>query len=240
VEENARPNGEFSGHWAEVMRAYCELMDEVIPYLPPAEQSVYQRLFYLSHGQRSPFTKCRYEDLAAQCGLSLSTVRRAVKGLRTKTLLKTVWESKSGTTFVVRLLSTLPHRPGFLPRRRRGSSPALQRPSRPPIYDAFTPEDRALFIDCKQRLGPRRLNELMEAAVEWLSELCGGDPEAFSDELLRDKIDELVFDEIFGPERRKPYEHLFAHLCNPGQHSAASTATGQSQFRGDIAIQVSD
>ncbi len=76
--------------------------------------------------------------------------------------------------------------------------------------------------------------------MEWLSELCGGDPEAFSDELLRDRIDELVFDDIFGPERRKPYEHLFAHLCNPGQHSAASTATGQSQFRGDIAIQVSD
>ena len=222
MEENPLLNGEFGGHWAEMMRAYCELMDEVIPYLPPAQQSVYQRLFYLSHSQRSPFTKCRYEDLAAQCGLSLSTVRRAVKGLRTKTLLKTVWESKSGTTFVVRLLSTLPHRPGFLPRRRRGSSPALQRPSRPPIYDAFTPEDRALFIDCKQRLGPRRLNELMEAAVEWLSELCGGDPEAFSDELLRDRIDELVFDDIFGPERRKPYERLFAHLAHLRERSAGT------------------
>src|SRR5713226_10706054 len=110
-------------------------MDDVMPYLSPAEQSVYLRLFYLSHVQRSPFTKCRYEDLAVQCGVSLSTVRRAVKGLRTKTLLKTVWESKSGTTFVVQLLSTLSHRPGFLPRRGRGASPTLQRPSRPPIYD---------------------------------------------------------------------------------------------------------
>lgn len=212
MEENGRPNGEFVGHWAEVVRAYCELMYEVMPYLPPAEQSVYQCLFRLSHVQQSPFTKCPYEDLAAQCGLSLSTVRRAVKGLRTKTLIKTVWESKSGTTFVVQLLSTLPHRPSFLPRRGRDSSPTLQRSSRPPIYDAFTPEDRALFIDCKQRLGPVRLNELTEAAVEWLTEVCGGDPEAFSDELLRDKIDELVFDEIFGPDRRKPYEKLFAHL----------------------------
>lgn len=219
MEENARPHGEFTGQWAEVVRAYCELMDEVMPYLSPAEQSVYQRLFRLSHVQRSPFTKCRYEDLAAQCCLSLSTVRRAIKGLRTKTLIKTVWESKSGTTFVVQLLSTLPHRPSFLPRRGRGSSPPLQRLSRPPIYDTFTPEDRALFIDCKQRLGPTRLNELTEAAVEWLSERCGGDPEAFSDELLRDKIDELVFDEIFGPERRKPYEHLFAHIAHPCQRS---------------------
>jgi len=80
VVENSRPNAEFDGHWAEVVRAYCELMDEVMPYLPPAEQSVYQRLFRLSHVQQSPFTTCRYDELAAQCGLSLSTVRRAVKG----------------------------------------------------------------------------------------------------------------------------------------------------------------
>lgn len=212
MEEKGRPNGEFGDHWAGVMRAYCELMDEIIPHLTPSEQSLYQRLFRLSHAQQSPFTKCCYEDLAAQCGVSLSTVRRAVKVLRTKKLVKTVWESKSGTTFVVQLLSTLPHRPSFLPHRGRGSSPPLLRSSRPPIYDAFTPEDRALFIDCKQRLGPRRLNELTEAAVEWLTNHSHGDPEGFSDELLRDKVDELVFQEMFGADRRRPYEPLFAHL----------------------------
>src|SRR5262245_29466828 len=187
-------------------------MDEVVPYLSPAEQSVYQRLFRLSHVQRSPFTKCRYEDVAARCGVSVSTVRRAIKGLRTKQLLKTVWESNSGTTFVVQLLSNFPRRPSFLPRRGRGISPPLQQPSRPPIYDAFTPEDRALFIDCKQRLGPARLNELTEQAVEWLTERCGGDPEAFSDDLLRDKVDELIVGQVFGPERRRPYESLLEHL----------------------------
>jgi hypothetical protein len=83
---------------------------------------------------------------------------------------------------------------------------------RPPIYDAFTPEDRALFIGCKQRLGPARLNELTEAAVEWLTNHFHGDPEAFSDVLLRDKVDELVFQELFGADRRRPYEPLFAHL----------------------------
>jgi Helix-turn-helix domain len=125
VEENARPNREFGGHWAEVVQAYCELMDEMIPSLPPAEHRVYQRLCRLSHAQRSPFTKCCYEDLAAHCGLSLSTVWRAIKALRTKTLLKTVWESKSDTTFVVQLLSTLSHRPSFLPRRGHAASPSL-------------------------------------------------------------------------------------------------------------------
>lgn len=212
MEENTRPNGEFGGQWAEVVRAYCELMDEIIPYLPPAEQSVYHRLFRLSHVQQSSFTKCRYEDLAAQCGVSVSTVRRAVHGLRTKQMIKTVWESKSGTTFVVQLLATLPCRPSFLPRRGPTSSPSLHWPSRPPIYDSFTPEDRALFIDCKQRFGPARLNELTEQAVEWLTVRYGGDPEAFSGDLLRDKVDELIFAEVFGPERQRPYEHLFEHF----------------------------
>jgi len=215
VDENGRPNGEFDAHWAAVVRAYCELMDDVIPYLPPAEQSLYHRLFRLSHVQQTPFTQCRYEDLAAQCRLSLSTVRRAVKGLRTKQLIKTVWESKSGTTFVIQLLSTLPHRPAFLPRRRRNPPLSLQRLARPPVYDAFSLEDRALFLDCKQRLGPARLQELTEAAVEWLTERANGEPEAFSDELLRDKVDELVFDNVFGPDRRRPYAHLFSHLHRP-------------------------
>jgi hypothetical protein len=212
VDENGRPNGEFDAHWAAVVRAYCELMDEVIPYLPPAEQSVYQRLFRLSHVQRSPFTKCRYEEVAAQCGVSLSTVRRAVKGLRMKQLIKTVWESKTGTTFVVQLLSTLPQRPAFLPRHGREAFPLRLEPSRPPVYDAFSPDDRALFISCKQHLGPARLNELTKQAVEWLMERCGGDSEAFSDDLLRDKVDELIFNQAFGADRRKPYENVFVRL----------------------------
>ncbi|MGE4096528.1 MAG: hypothetical protein AB7G75_37500, partial [Candidatus Binatia bacterium] len=61
MEENGRQNAEFGGHWAEVVRAYSELMDEVVPYQLPAEHSVYQRLFRLSHVQQSPFAKCRYE-----------------------------------------------------------------------------------------------------------------------------------------------------------------------------------
>ena len=166
--ENARPDGQGAAPWAEVVQAYCQLMDDVMPHLPDSELIVYRRLFRLSHVQQSPVVKCRYEDLAPQCGVSLSTVRRAVKGLRAKKLLKTLWQSHSGTTFQVHLPSTLPHRPAFLPRPRRGSTfaPSLVQPSRPPVYGAFSPEDRALFINCKQRLGPARLNELTEAAVE--------------------------------------------------------------------------
>ena len=212
--ENLSLDGPVTTQWGVVVRAYCELMDDVMPHLPDSEQIVYHRLFRLSHVRQSPFVKCRYEDLAPQCGLSLSTVRRAVKGLRAKQLVKTVWQSHSGTTFHVQLLSTLPHRPAFLPRRRRGElpSPGLPRPSRPPVYDAFSLEDRELFIGCKRTLSPVRLNELTDEAVDWLTERIGEDSTAFDDALLRDKVDELIFREIFGVDRQERYQFLFDHL----------------------------
>ena len=202
------------GSWGDIVRTYCELMDDVMPYLTPAEQVAYQRLFRLSHVQQRPFAKCRYEELAAQCGLSLRTLQRALKGLRQKQLVATVWQSHGTTTFTVRLLSQLPRRPAFLPRRKRGafSFPPHTRAMRPPVYDAFSPEDRDLFLACKRGLSPARLNELTEEAIEWLTERAAGDPDAFSDEALRDKVDELVFREVFGFERRERYQHLFDQL----------------------------
>jgi hypothetical protein len=214
MEETVRTDGALGGSWGEVVRAYCELMDDLLPYLVPAEQIVYQRLFRLSHVRHSPFTKCRYEDLAIQCGLSLRTLQRALTGLRQKRLVKTVWQSHGATTFHVQLLSTLLHRPAFLPRRRRGAapSPSPSRTTCPPVYDAFSPEDRDLFLACKRGLSPARLNELTDQAVEWLTEQANGDPEAFADDMLRDKVDELVFREVFGTARQNRYEQLFAHL----------------------------
>jgi hypothetical protein len=202
------------GSWSEVVRAYVEVMDELLPYLTPAEQVIYQRLFRLSYVRGFPTATCRYADLAVQCGVSIRTLQRALKGLRQKKLISSVWQSHGATTFTVRLLSQFVHRPAFLPRRRRvelPSAPAV-RATRPPVYQAFNAEDRDLFIACKRGLSPVRLNELTEEAVEWLTERADGDPDAFSDEVLRDKVDELIFREVFGIERRERYQHLFAHL----------------------------
>jgi hypothetical protein len=80
------------------------------------------------------------------------------------------------------------------------------------VYDAFTPDDRELFLTCKRSLSPERLNTLTEDAVEWLRAQAHGDSTAFSDEALRNKVDELVFREVFGSERRESYESLFTHI----------------------------
>ena len=214
MEQNDRAEAQLDGAWGEFVGQYQRLMDEVMPYLPVAEQVVYHRLFRLSHGRRSAYVQCRYEELALHCGLSLRTMQRALKGLKHKQVVKTVWQSHGATTFTVRLPWELPRKPAFLPRPHRMGppSPSLLALATPPVYDAFTPEDRELFLTCKRSLSPERLNTLTEDAVEWLSEQAHGDPTAFSDEVLRDKVDELVFHEVFGPERRERYEALFHHL----------------------------
>ena len=84
--------------------------------------------------------------------------------------------------------------------------------TKPPVFDAFSPEDRELFLTCKRSLSPEHLNALTEEAVEWLAEKADGDPMAFADDGLRDKVDALVFREVFGVERRERYQSLFAHL----------------------------
>jgi hypothetical protein len=209
MEKKDNRHEDFPVSWEIVGQAYIEMMDELLPCLTPAEQITYQRLFRLSHARGLPFAHCRYADLATQCGLSLSTLQRALRGLRAKQLVKTVWQSHGATTFHVHLLSTLPRRPAFL-RRRPLLPPPF--PPQPPVWEKFTAEDRELFLSCKRALGPRRLNELTEQAVEWLTEQAHGDPQAFSDECLRDKVDELVMREVFGPERQERYRHLFAYL----------------------------
>ena len=56
------------------------------------------------------------------------------------------------------------------------------------------------------------VNDLTEQAVDWLTRRTNGDPEAFSDDLLRDKVDEFIFYEVFSIVRRQLYESCFAHL----------------------------
>ena len=80
------------------------------------------------------------------------------------------------------------------------------------MYEAFQPNDRELFLIWKRSLSPQRLNALTEQAVDWLTRRTNGDPEAFSDDLLRDKVDEFIFYEVFGIVRQQRYELCFAHL----------------------------
>jgi len=207
-------------YWPMAGKSYVELMDEIMPFLSAAEQIVYQRLFRLSHVLGKPFAQCRYDELRELCGVSLSTLQRALRGLRTKKLVRTVWQSHGASTFHVQLLSTLPNRPAFLPRKRLKKNDGIGKIKKQPVYASFTAEDKELFLACKRSLSPHRLNAITEQAVEWLTEKWGGDPISFSDEILRDKVDELILRDVFGPERLEKYTDLFASL---------NFATGEGQ-----------
>jgi hypothetical protein len=198
--------------WTMVGKSYVEMMDEVMPFLNAAEQIVYQRLFRLSYVLGKPFTQCRYDELREMCGISLSTLQRALRGLRSKKLVRTVWQSHGASTFQVQLLSTLPHRPVFLPKKGQQQNSSIGKLKKPPVYSSFTAEDRELFLACKRSLSPQRLSEITEQAVEWLTEKWRGNTVLLSDEILRDKVDELILKDAFGPERLGKYAGLFTFL----------------------------
>jgi hypothetical protein len=62
MDQKDRAEAQLAGAWGEFVGHYQLLMDDVMPYLPVAEQVVYHRLFRLSHGRRSAYVRCRYED----------------------------------------------------------------------------------------------------------------------------------------------------------------------------------
>jgi hypothetical protein len=125
MEHNTSAEGQAAGAWEEFVGTSQRLMDAVMPSLPVAEQVVSHRLVRLSRGRHSAYVKCRYEELALHCGLSLRTMQRALKGLKQKQVVKTVWQSHGATTFTVRLPWELTRKPTFLPAKHGSDPPPL-------------------------------------------------------------------------------------------------------------------
>ena len=146
------------------------------------------------------FCHARYLELCEGANVSVSTLKRALAGLRAKGLVTVQWNAKSSSLFTVATKS-------LAPRKVKAQIRAT-----PAVYNSFIEEDRELFLSCKQGLSPVRIGELTTQANEWLADRW----EDYTDVDVRDKIDELVFREIFGPEKQEKYEDLFERLYQGG------------------------
>jgi hypothetical protein len=131
-----------------------ELLRTVLPYLRPAEQAIYLRLWHLAGGQGT--CSVRYDDLCHSAHVSTSTLKRALKVLTHKKLLKVTFQTKQATRFQVWERPLAPT-----------GQPTLGFTT-PKLYDFFTAEDRSLFLACKRALSPTTLQALDDEA--------GGDP----------------------------------------------------------------
>ncbi|MBI3801197.1 MAG: hypothetical protein HY268_30025 [Deltaproteobacteria bacterium] len=120
----------------------------------------------------------RYEDLAKLANVSLSTFKRVVKSLSARGLIEVEWRQKTASVFIL---------------KETTQPPRAQK--KPKLYDAFTPEDRELFLFAKKALPPAELKELQKEA----------------DEEGKD-VDVLVFGRVFGGERQRRYAHLLSEL----------------------------
>jgi DNA-binding MarR family transcriptional regulator len=147
---------------------------DLLSQLSPAEQAVYVRLTLMSENGKA---RGRYEDIAKLAHVSLSTFKRAVKSLSARGLVEVVWRQKTASVFILK------------------NTPQARTPKKPKLYDAFTPEDRALFLGAKKALPPAELKELQKEA----------------DEEGKD-VDVLIFGRVFGGERQRRYAHLLSEL----------------------------
>src|SRR5438552_14410703 len=146
-----------------------QLFASLLPYLTPAEQAVYLRLWRLSHGDGKDQCAIRYDDLAKLAHVSRSTLKRTLKKLIQRKLVKVEWYTKRASVFTIAVRRLSPAKPLDL-----GLTPKL--------YDLFEEEDRALFLSCKRSLSPRELKEIEEDAggpslveVSCLRPTCGPD-----------------------------------------------------------------
>ena len=131
-----------------------DLLRAVLPYLRPAEQAVYLRLWHLAGGHGT--CSVRYDDLCRSAHVSTSTLKRALKVLAYKKLITVTFQAKAATHFQVWERSLTPE-----------GQPALGFTT-PKLYDFFTADDRSLFLSCKRALSPATLQSLDDEA--------GGDP----------------------------------------------------------------
>ena len=164
-----------------------DVIDQLLPYLSPAEQAVYLRLWRLTHAEAKPRCAIRYEELAHLAQVSLSTLKRVLKKLTHYGLVQVEWQTQRASLFTVYVRSLTP-------------SSTIDLGLSPKLYDFFSEEDRALFLSCKRSLSPQDQRALDQEA--------GGHP------LLADV---LLFRRTFGPDRHRQYDTLLAHLTPHGR-----------------------
>ena len=127
------------------------LFDMLLPYLTPAEQAVYLRLWRLSHGDGKDHCTIRYQDLETLTHVSRSTLKRTLKKLIQRKLVKLEWYTKRASVFTVFVRSLSPAK-------------TIDVAITPKLYDLFEADDRSLFLSCKRALSPKELKEIEEDA----------------------------------------------------------------------------
>ncbi len=179
----------------EPLSILLPIFEDILPHLPVAEQVVYLRLCYLTHLQGTDHVSLRYDELARRCNLSISALQKSLKGLRSKKLVTTTWHQKAPTLFQVHLVPLASKKP-----KSSTNTPA--------VYDRFSDDDRTLFLTAKRSVPPYQLEAFEKEAAAWLEDRFGD----YDDTFLRDKVDELILQRTFGPDRGKKYEAFFLHL----------------------------
>jgi len=122
-----------------------KVLDSILPFLSPAEQVIYFRLWRMSE---EGVATARYEDVAKVCNLSISTFKRGLAKLVKRGLVEVTNYPKAPSMFMVNVVSLDPE-------------VKLDK-----WYDQLEPEDRADFLILKRSLGNQEIEQLKKEADE--------------------------------------------------------------------------
>ncbi len=142
----------------------------------------------------------RYGDLAKRCSpdaarpLSTKTIQRAIQGLRRKGWLTQPAPASRHTPTI--FILTVPE-----------EHYALSGPDSPPAIESLSAENRELFLMMKKGIRAAEFAEFEEQARSWLIQRG-----KYNACMHRDKVDESIARENFGPDRMAECEPAFAYL----------------------------
>ena len=154
----------------------------------------------VSLGNHSWKAQERYRDLANRCSpdatkpLSTKTIQLAIRGLRRKGWLTQPAHPSRHTPTI--FILTVPE-----------EHYALSGPDTPPAIESLSAENRDLFLMLKKGMSAAQLAEYDDDARSWLIERG-----KYNATTHRDKVDESIARNSFGPHRMADIEPVFAYL----------------------------
>ena len=185
--------------YREVYSMCLDLVDHVLPALEPSQQVIYNQMFWRSLAVGQDYCRLSYRELGELTGLSIFTIKSAIKSLIERGLLSVITEasprvSKSYRVFLPPELKKKNrlHRDKEILMREPLDQAAVPSES---ILDKLTPDDRLLLdtiIDTLPSVEAANLRQVVSSTLK-------------PGEDLERKYRELVLRTKFGPARLKKY-----------------------------------
>lgn len=194
-------------------------MDVVAPELSPSELQIYLKMIRKSWANNQDYVHMSLLDFQKETGLSINTIKLAIRNLISKNIIKLVSKptSKASSSYKVFWPSELKYynrsfeEAGDKLTFQSLSSPPIIKMSSEPglnpkenfIFYRLSPSDKEDFMAILESIRPEEIQQYREKAIEILKTLG---LEIYEENVIGQRND-LIFNEMFGVMRIEKYNN---------------------------------